>query len=361
MLKTVSIGLMGMMILVGCGSSHSETINNNLVEKNNFSKKDRDLIYKSMKNFPSKVELSIAKIKNGDVFYYGAKKSSAIETIENQKKSFMIGSISKVLTSTLLAQMVIDEKIALDDNIEEKLPYKLNNNIAITYKQLANHTSGLASDATHVFADKERYHKFTYKNIENYLEHNLSLETEQDSFEYSNFGVATLGYMLTSIENKSYETLLQERIFDKFNMKQSTSLRENSKNLVPALMANDDPIPFGFKSAGGVISTVEDLYAFSLASFSDLPEVLLTQKETFKVDDEISMGLGWHIFTDAETESKFYFHGGTTEGYRSVLILGRENQNGIIILSNLPIDVEGSPIFDLGRELMTEMVLQGML
>ena len=350
MLKIISIGVMAVIILVGCNSSSTSV--NQLVEKGSFSKKDTDLIYESLKNFPNDMQLSIAKIENGKVSYYGAKKSSKIETVENQNKAFMIGSISKVFTSTLLAQLVLDEKISLDENIKKRLPYKLNNNIAISYKQLANHTSGLSDEKTHLFDDNNRYKNFTYKDIKEYLEQDLSLGTAQNSYAYSNFAVATLGYMLGHIENKSYETLLQERIFSEFDMNNSTSIRANAKNLVPALMENDDPVPFGFKSAGGILSTVKDLYAFSLASFSDLPEVLLTQKETFKIDNRLSIGLGWYLFKDSETQSKFYFHGGATEGYRSVLIGNRETQNGVIILSNLPIYTEGNPIMDLGIALM---------
>ena len=263
----------------------------------------------------------------------------------------MIGSITKLFTSTLLAQMVIDKKIELDDNI------------SISYKQLANHTSGLLDDSTHFFDDNffdnDKYKNFTYSDIEYYLEHDLSLGVAQNSFKYSNFGVATLGYMLTHIENKSYEELLQERILSQLNMTHTTTIRENVPNLVPALMPNDDPVPFGFKSAGGVISTVEDLYAFLLASLSDLPEVLLAQKETFKIDDTSSIGLGWNIFTDLETETKFYFHLGATEGYRSLLILDRESRNGMIILSNLPIGVDGQPILDLGKQLLRIVYTQG--
>ena len=344
-----------MVVLLGCGSSNSKSISNNLIEKSNFLKKDTDLIYTFMKTFPNDVQLSIAKIEDGEVSYYGAKKEkSSIKFVDNQTKVFMVGSITKIFTSTMLAQLVIDEKIALDDNIGKKLPYKLNNEIALSYKQLANHTSGLSDDFIAQGSTEDSYKNFTYKDMEDYLENHLSLEIPENTYEYSNFGVAVLGYMLGYIENKSYESLLQERIFGAFKMNHSTSIRENIQNLVPALMANDDPVPFGFKSAGGVLSTVEDLYAFSLASFSDLPEVLLTQKETFEIDESFSIGLGWHMFTDLETESKFYFHNGATEGYRSVLILDRENQNGIIILSNLPIDVEDSPITNLGKSLMAE-------
>ena len=64
---------------------------------------------------------------------------------------------------------------------------------------------------------------------------------------------------MTHIENKPYETLLQEQIFGKLGMAHSTSISANvHSTLVPALMTDDDSIPPAYKSAGGILSNVED-------------------------------------------------------------------------------------------------------
>ncbi|HIQ27019.1 MAG TPA: class A beta-lactamase-related serine hydrolase [Sulfurovum sp.] len=359
MKKEIAVGLLTILVLVGCGSDNN-TVTNNLVQTNVFDKSSTDIIFNKVKKFPKNVQVSIAKIKDGNVYYYGALHgSNAVSTVENYTNTFMIGSITKVFTSTLLAQMVLSNKMALDENIGNKLSYTLNNNISMSYRQLANHTSGLPREAD-IDLDKDpKYNAFDQldmTDVEKYLKYDLKLAHTQGTHLYSNLGVNILGYMMTYIENKPYETLLQERIFNKLGMKHSTTIRANAQSrLIPAVGASDIPFPLAYKSAGGIHSTVEDLYKFSLASFGDEPEYLLTQEATLKVDDTISIGLGWFIERKTELNLNFYSHSGGTHGYRSIIVLDRENQNGIIVLSNLPLEGNIGDIYNLGMELMEEM------
>lgn len=356
MIKEITIGLLSIFILVGCGSDNNATTNNNLTQTSAFDKSSTDIIFKTMEKFPKNVQVSIAKIIDGEVYYYGALHgSNAVTTVENYTNTFMIGSISKVFTSTLLAQMVLENKIALDESIGNQLPYILNNNISMSYKQLANHTSGLSREPDMELANESKYNVYNELNmtdIEKYLKYDLTLEHTQGTYLYSNLGMNILGYIMTKIENKSYETLLQERIFNKLGMQHSTTIRTNAQStIVPAVGEYDDPLPLAYKSAGGIHSSVEDLYKFALASFGDEPKYLMTQEETVKIADTVSLGLGWFI----NTEVNAYFHGGATQGYRSIMILDKANQNGIIILSNVPLEGNVGDIHDLGFTLMEEM------
>ncbi|CAA6818995.1 MAG: Beta-lactamase [uncultured Sulfurovum sp.] len=356
MIKEMTIGLLSIVVLAGCGSENNSTKKNNLTQTSAFDKSSIDIIFRSMEKFPTNVQVSIAKIEDGQVYYYGALHSnSAINAVDNYSNTFMIGSISKVFTSTLLAQMVLDNKITLDESIGNQLPYTLKNNINMSYKQLANHTSGVTRDTNVAPANESKYntyHELNMTDIEKYLKHDLKLEHEQGTHHYSNLGMNILGYMMTEIENKSYETLLQERILNKLGMDNTTTIREQVQpTLIPALMENDDSLPVAYDSAGGIHSSVEDLYKFALASFGDEPEYLLTQEETVKIDNTESLGLGWFINTDVNA----YFHGGATQGYRSIMILDKENHNGIIVLSNVPLEGNIGDIHHLGFTLMEEI------
>ena len=116
-------------------------------------------------------------------------------------------------------------------------------------------------------------------------------------------------------------------------------------------------MPSLYESAGAILSTVEDLYKFSMASFGDMPAYLLTQKSTAKIGGTGDIGLGWFIAQKPipNQNVRFYFHDGATEGYTSMIVLDRENQNGIIVLSNLPDDDKSDKVPDLGLELMIQM------
>jgi len=200
------------------------------------------------------------------------------------------------------------------------------------------------------------YDNLNYADLKYYLKNDLELAASKGTFSYSNLGVSILGYTLSTIEGKPYKELVKERIFNILDMHNSTTVRANS-NLVPAIIANDDPVPAIYQSAGSIISTVEDLYKFSVASFGDMPEYLLTQKPTVSINDSINIGLAWFINKKPLPNQNitWYFHGGATEGYTSIMILDKENQNGMIILSNIPNDDTTNKVSDIGFELIGQM------
>lgn len=83
------------------------------------------------------------------------------------------------------------------------------------------------------------------------------------------------------------------------------------------------------------MSNTEDLSKFALAQFDkNNTKLILTQKPTFKVNENMSVGLGWHILK-TENEGELIWHNGGTGGYTSSMALDIDKQNGVIILSNV--------------------------
>ena len=77
-------------------------------------------------------------------YVYGIKRQNdSIFTVNNSKNIFEIGSISKVLTANILSKFVIENKINLNDNINNYFDLKLKDSVQIKFKSLANHTSGI--------------------------------------------------------------------------------------------------------------------------------------------------------------------------------------------------------------------------
>ena len=92
------------------------------------SEQQSSMIYKQTKAFPENTELSIAFIKNGEVSYYGIKRvKDTIVYVQNSNHLFEIGSITKVFTSTLLANLVLEKKVKLNHPIQDYLPFPLKN------------------------------------------------------------------------------------------------------------------------------------------------------------------------------------------------------------------------------------------
>ena len=321
-------------------------------------------IFAETKDFPNNTQLAIAIIHNGTTKFYGIKRvNDTILTIDNHDNVFEIGSISKVFTATLLADMVVNNQLGLDDNINDYLEWPLKGGVKITFKQLSNHTSGLPRLPTNLLLDsvdlENPYKDYDDLKLKQYLTQDLQLsQNPGEKSEYSNLGVGLLGYVLSEIDSTSYENLLQTKILTKYNMTGTTSNRRLISNqLVKGLDAQGNETPNWdlnvLVGAGGILSSVTDLSRFALAQFNDSDQVLaLTRKPTFNLQaNKADIGLGW--FIQKKIEEDWIMHSGGTGGYRSHMVLDIANKNGVIILSNISAAHKNSMNIDnLGTRLM---------
>jgi CubicO group peptidase (beta-lactamase class C family) len=355
------------LLLSSCSNLQTTIAENGIeVSNNGINKKQSELIFDNTKSFPNNTQLSLALIRNGEIDFIGIERTNdTIKLIENYKNVFEIGSITKVFTATLLSNFVNDQKLKLDDNIQDYLDFKINSENDITFKELANHTSGFPRLPSNLnllyllFNQDNPYKDYNKEKLVDYLTKKVKLNQEPGiKYEYSNLGAGILGFELASISKSSYESLLQEKIFTKYKMENSTSKRENIQSeLVNGLKPNGKTTSnwdFDVLAGGGaILSTVEDLSKFALAQFdNENNELTLTQKPTFKVNDNMQIGLGWHILK-TENGGELIWHNGATGGYRSSMGLDIENKNGIIILSNVSAFNEKSENID---QLLFELI-----
>ena len=309
-----------------------------------YPKEISEVIFSNTKDLPNNTQLSIAIIQNGKTNYYGIiKTNDKIKPIENQNKVFEIGSITKVFTSTVLASLVEDGEIKLTDPINSYFPFTFNNNTKITFKDLANHTSGLSRLPENLDLTNEGnpYKAYGKIQIEEYLKNILKIENEiAKTFVYSNFGTGLLGYTLGLSQKTSFEKLLQKKVFDKYKMKNSFT---SSHNLANKLVKGQNPegeitsnwdwdVLFG---AGGILSTTEDLVKFATAQFNpNNTDLTLTRTPTFNINENVKIGLGWHLLK-SKNGKDFVWHNGGTGGYTSSMAINVNDKTAVIILSNL--------------------------
>lgn len=345
-LKKYVIALVG-LILSGCVNGQTTNAVNGIeISDKAINKEQGELLFDYTRSFPNNTQLSLALIKNGEVDFIGIeRRNDTLKLVENDTYVFEIGSITKVFTATLLSNYVIDQTLKLDDNIQDYLDFKINGENEITFRQLANHTSGLPrlpSNLNLLLIDQDNpYKDYDKEKLKDYLTSKIKLNQEPGiKYQYSNLGAGILGFELATISRSSYEALLQDKIFAKYNMANSTIKRENIKTtLVKGLKPNGDITSnwdFDVLAGGGaILSTVEDLSKFALAQFdNNNNELSLTQKPTFKVNDQMQIGLGWHI-VKRKSGGELIWHNGGTGGYTSSMALDLENKNGVIILSNV--------------------------
>ena len=311
---------------------------------NSFPNDISKIIFSKTKDFPESTQLSIAIIQNGKTNYYGIiKLNDTIRPIENQDKVFEIGSITKVFTSTVLASLVEEGKIKLTDEINPFYPFPFKDNIKLNFKDLANHTSGLPRlpenfDLTNQIDPYKSYGKI---QIDEYLKDILKLENEPARiYSYSNLGAGLLGYTLGLSQKASFEKLLQEKVFEKYDMKNSfISHQDLNEKLVKGQNMNGEITSNWswdlLSGAGGILSTTEDLVEFANAQFnSKNKELVLTRTPTFTINENMKIGLGWHLLK-SESGKDLVWHNGGTGGYSSSMALNTNDKIAVIILSNL--------------------------
>ena len=273
------------------------------------------------------------------------RKNDTVSTVENHQSAFEIGSLTKVFTATLLANLVLEQKLTLNDTIQNYLDFKTGVNNPITFRQLANHTSGLPrlppnfeiSEAT----QSNPFKHYDEHRLVEYLRSEMKLNHEPGTqYEYSNLGSGLLGFELAQMAGSSYESLLRSRIFNQYDMPHSTTKREKLQvELVSGLNPDGEVIPnWDFEvlaGAGAMVSTLGDLSNFALAQFDEKnSELQLTHRPTFKVNNKMSIGLGWHVLKK-QKGVELIWHNGATGGYRASMALDLKKKNGVIILSNV--------------------------
>ncbi|MEU2856001.1 serine hydrolase domain-containing protein [Streptomyces syringium] len=124
-----------------------------------------------------------------------------------------LGSFTKVITGTILAQLANDGLLSLEDPLDHWLK-EVPRGTGITLRHLADHTSGLPRLPPGPPASvRDPYASFTEPVLHRLL-HNLDTVAtgRMGRKEYSNLGYAILGYALTKATGRTFQQLTDERV-----------------------------------------------------------------------------------------------------------------------------------------------------
>ena len=261
---------------------------------------------------------------------------------------FRLGSITKQFTSMVIMQLVSEGKIKLDDRITTHLPdYRKDTGDRVTIAHLLNHTSGIPSytSVPGFFANEARDPYAPDAFVKKWTVGDLEFEPGT-KWAYNNSGYFLLGAIIEKVTGKTYAEALQERIFDPLGMKASgydlsTPLipkRASGYALAGGKYVNapylDMTIPY---AAGSLYSTVEDLYLWDRALYTDklLKDDLKKQMFTPGLRD---YGFGWSIrktkLDDEKTELDVVRHNGGIHGFNTVLVRVPEKKELVVLLDN---------------------------
>jgi CubicO group peptidase (beta-lactamase class C family) len=250
----------------------------------------------------------------------------------------------------LVLQQVAKGSIKLDGHISDYLPYyRKDTGSRVTIAQLLSHTSGIPSytDDPRFFPDVSRNYYAVDDFVTKFCSGDLQFEPGT-KFHYDNSGYFVLGAILEHVTGKKYEDLLQENILSPVGMrdtgydhwatilpKRASGYQQTFDGIENAPYL-DMALPY---AAGSLYSTVEDLYKWDQALYTDkLLHAELKQK--LFTPNLQEYGFGWAIHVIAKDQPSpgktMITHGGGINGFNTNEVRLVDDHNLIVIFNNTP-------------------------
>jgi CubicO group peptidase (beta-lactamase class C family) len=282
--------------------------------------------------------------------------------IANQPDTkFRLGSITKQFTSMLIMQLVQQGKIKLEGRIVDYLSeYLKKNGNNITIHHLLTHTSGIPNYTDFANINDVARNTYTPDAFVKMFADSALLFEPGTQWAYSNSGYFVLGAIIEKVTGKPYEEILSENILKPLNM--GATGYDHSQTVITKRAAGyekrgteyvnagylDMSVPY---SAGSLYSTVEDLYVWDQALYTDK---LISDEYKAKMFTPFlgNYAYGWRIVksplgSSSDTVSIIQ-HGGTINGFNSLICRVPGEKQLIVLLNN----TGGAPLGSIMRGIL---------
>lgn len=304
---------------------------------------------------------------------YGVKKAGESDSVD-VNTVFRIASVSKCFAAFLTGILVEDSVFSWDNYVIDYVPnFSLKSpeeTHRLRIRNVLSHTTGLP------------YHAYT-----NMVEEGIALDSMLswlknvnlvskvgDEYSYQNVAYSLIGPVIQSATGKTFESLMQEKVFKPLKMKTASidyaSIMQNPNIALPHLRKSRQWRPakitdtyYNVAPAGGINASISDMAQWMIAllghrddvitkkTLNDLfsPEVKARSKNRnygrmHRLSDSF-YGLGWRILY--YPNDTLIYHGGYVNGYRSEVALNPHDNIAVCILANAPGELadNGIPLF----------------
>jgi CubicO group peptidase (beta-lactamase class C family) len=330
-------------------------------------------------SFPS---LSIGLVKDDTLVYTQAlgiadKETGRPATIET---IYELGSVGKVLTSTVLAILNDRGVVRIDDPVQKwvpaisDIPKQLEDSPQMRLEHLATHTSGLPGIPSNV----DHLPPFQWKDYSPEQLHEGFKKTELlypvgKELVYSTLGMGLLGHVLATAARKSYDKVIEDELLIPLEMNDTViTLREDQEERYSIGYESNESLKevpyyeYGILAGGGAHrSTVPDMARFLKAQWglpinntnplnknvrSELHRIRWTSE-----DRETMIALGWFAIPH-EGIGTLLVHRGRTPGHGAVVGFIPEKRAGVIVFSNRGGRDANIMIADFAEKLLLELL-----
>jgi len=304
---------------------------------------------------------AVMVIRDGRVVYEGCRGVADLKTKRpiDRRTDFRLASVTKQFTAAAVMLLVRDGKLRYDDKLTDIFPDFPEYGLAISVRNLLNHTSGLV-DYEDLMASVDPSVPVEQAQIKDAEVLDLMKRqtagnfTPGSAWAYSNSGYVVLGLIVAKVSGLPFEDFLRARIFQPLKMKDSVAF-VRGKNEVPrrafghgkdkGLWRETDQSPTSATLGdGGVYSSLADLAKWdkALRNHSLLSEAeMLPALTPVRVpagppigpDGEPSAyGFGW--FLDPWKGHERMWHYGETIGFRTAIQRFPRDGLTVVVLAN---------------------------
>lgn len=301
--------------------------------------------------------ITIAITVGQDIVYtngFGVASTATKEKLE-PKHIFHIASVSKTFTATAVMQLYEKGKIDINKPLTTYLPYfnlKDERYKDITIRQMLNHTSGMPDVDDYEWekgiSDEGAAERYTRSLVDSVL-----ISKPGSEYHYSNIAFDIMADLVAKVSGMSFEKYVKENILTPLEMKESSfyypeirsSLKTsphigNPPKVLPVYPYNRMHAPSSTLNTNvlemshwAIANMYNGKYKNTQVLLPDTHLMMMTPTFTINKDRNISIGLSWFMYPYKGMTN--YEHGGSDDGYRSLLTLIPEKKIGIVLLCNL--------------------------
>jgi CubicO group peptidase (beta-lactamase class C family) len=253
---------------------------------------------------------------------------------------FRLGSITKQFTAVSLLLLQERGKLNVQDPVckyVDNCPAAWNE---VTIHHLLTHTGGMPSFTGFPDYRKTMMIPTTMDGlIARFKDKPLEFKPGE-KWIYSNSGYVLLGHIIEKVAGESYEGFIRKNIFDPLKMNDTgydthdkiLKNRATGYSFQNGKIANSLPIDMTIPHAAGALySTVEDMFKWNEALFSDK---LLSAKSREVMMTPVLQNYGYGIAIETKFNRKMISHGGGINGFSTMLSRFPEEKLTVVVLRN---------------------------
>ncbi|HKG21904.1 MAG TPA: serine hydrolase [Blastocatellia bacterium] len=256
------------------------------------------------------------------------------------RTKFRLGSITKQFTATAIMMLQERGKLSTQDPICKYVGDCPEAWRGVTVRHLLTHTSGIPSYTSLPDFVKTMSQPAKLEELIGRFK-NRPLEFQPgEKFSYNNSGYVLLGLIIEKVSGQEYESFLRQNIFEPLKMASTgydhtgEVLKDRASGYILSgeIIENAPYLDMSLPHAAGALySTVEDLYVWDQALYS---EKLLSKKsfDEMLTPFKSNYGYGWGV--NDQYGLRRISHGGGINGFSTFIARYPEEKATIIVLSN---------------------------